>query len=136
MKHTQSAGGVVINNKDQVLVVNQHSNSWSLPKGHLDDGEDALTAAKREIAEESGITELKLIKDLGSYERYKIGLDGGDDVSEFKKIFMFLFRTPQEELKPVDPSIPEAKWVEKDIVSDLLTHRKDKEFFVNLLNTL
>ena len=54
MKHTQSAGGVVLNKKGEVLVVSQRGTSWSLPKGHIDKGEDALGAAKREIYEESG----------------------------------------------------------------------------------
>ncbi|MCK4247280.1 MAG: NUDIX hydrolase, partial [Methanomicrobia archaeon] len=44
MKQTKSAGGVVINEDNQVLVVNQNGNSWSLPKGHIDYGEDKLDA--------------------------------------------------------------------------------------------
>ena len=54
-----------LNKKGEVLVVNQRGTSWSLPKGHIDFGEDALTAAKREIYEEAGITDLKIIKELG-----------------------------------------------------------------------
>ncbi|MCI0526904.1 MAG: NUDIX domain-containing protein, partial [Nitrospira sp.] len=91
MRQTQSAGGIVVNKKGQILVVNQRGNSWSLPKGHIDDGEDPLAAAKREIYEESGIGKLSLIKELGSYQRHKIGLKGGDDLSELKTIHMFLF---------------------------------------------
>ncbi len=136
MKQTKSAGGVVINEDNQVLVVNQNGNSWSLPKGHIDYGEDKLDAAKREIYEESGITHLELIKELDSYQRYKISLNGGDDKSELKTIFIFLFKTNQEVLKPIDPKTPEAKWVEKDKVADLLTHRKDKEFFLSVVDKI
>ena len=84
----------------------------SLPKGHIDE-EEPLTVARREIREESGVTDLKLIKELGSYERYKGGLDGGDDPSEFKTIHMFLFSTDQEKLQPLDPCNPEARWVDR-----------------------
>lgn len=136
MRQTESAGGVVINKKGQVLVVNQKGTSWSLPKGHIDKGEDALTAAKREIYEESGIDDLELVKELGSYERHKISLDGGDDKSELKTISMFLFKTDQEILKPTDPENPEAKWVEKEKVAELLTHRKDKEFFLSVIDKI
>lgn len=129
MKQTRSAGGIVMNKKGEILVVNQHGNSWSLPKGHIDPREDPLTAAQREIYEESGIDDLTLVKELGSYQRYKIGLDGGDNLSELKTIYMFLFKTNQEALSPQDPHNPEARWVEKEKVADLLTHRKDKEFF-------
>ena len=136
MKHTQTAGGVVLNKKGLVLVVSQNGNSWSLPKGHIDDGENKLQAAIREIYEESGISELELIKELPSYERYRIGLDGGEDKSELKKIFMFLFKTNQEVLKPIDPTNPEARWIKKEKVAELLTHKKDKEFFLSIINEI
>jgi ADP-ribose pyrophosphatase YjhB (NUDIX family) len=129
MRKTRSAGGVVTNDEGQVLVVSQRGTSWSLPKGHIDLGENALAAAKREIYEESGISDLELVRELGSYERHKIGVDGGDDRSEVKVITMFLFRTSEKSLKPVDPDNPEARWVEKSKIALLLTHEKDKEFF-------
>lgn len=134
IKQTASAGGVVINKDGLVLVVNQRGQSWSLPKGHIDEGESALDAAKREIYEESGISQLELLSELGNYQRAKIALDGGDDASEQKTIFMFLFRTDQSLLKPIDPENPEARWVNKNEVAELLTHRKDKEFFLSIMN--
>lgn len=135
-RETESAGGVVLNARGEILVVSQRGLSWSLPKGHIDEGEDALAAAKREIHEESGISELELISDLGSYQRYKIGKDGGDDMSELKTMHMFLFRTNQEELNPVDSHNPEARWVLKEEVADLLTHAKDKEFFLGIADKI
>ena len=136
MKTTNSAGGVVLN-QGTVLVVNQNHDSWSLPKGHIDEGEDPLTTARREIKEESGISELTFIKDLGSYERHKIGKQGqGDDIREKKHIAMFLFSTSQQELKPEDPDNPEARWVEINKVETLLTHKKDKAFFKGIKETL
>jgi len=129
MMKTHSAGGVVTNGEGRVLVVSQHGTSWSLPKGHIDPGEDALVAAKREIYEESGVRDLEFVRQLGTYERHKIGVDGGDDPSELKVITMFLFRTSETLLRPVDPDNPEAKWVEKEKVAGLLTHEKDREFF-------
>jgi 8-oxo-dGTP pyrophosphatase MutT (NUDIX family) len=129
MRKTHSAGGVVTNDEGKVLVVNQRGTSWSLPKGHIDPGESALAAAEREIYEESGIRDLKLIRELGTYERYKIGAGGGEDRSELKTITMFLFRTSEKVLRPVDPDDPEARWVERTKVVPLLTHERDKEFF-------
>jgi ADP-ribose pyrophosphatase YjhB (NUDIX family) len=129
MKKTRGAGGVVINEDGEVLVVSQHGTSWSLPKGHIDAGETVLVAAKREIYEESGIRDLELVRELGSYERYKIGLNGGEERSEPKVITMFLFRTSEKVLRPVDPDNPEARWVERRKVEELLTHEKDKSFF-------
>jgi 8-oxo-dGTP pyrophosphatase MutT (NUDIX family) len=133
---TKSAGGVVINTDGDVLVVSQHGTSWSLPKGHIDEGETALEAARREIYEESGIRQLEFKKELGTYERYRIAKDGGDDISEFKTITIFLFTSAEMELRPVDPLNPEARWVKREGVAELLTHSKDKEFFISIAGQL
>lgn len=135
-KHVHSAGGVVLNAKGQVLVVNQKKRSWSLPKGHIDEGEDKITTAKREIYEESGISNLVLVKEFNHYKRYRMGKDNKDDKSEMKTIFMFLFKTNQRKLSPIDPFNPEARWVDKDKVADLLTHEKDKEFFMSVVDKI
>ena len=134
MKKTTSAGGVVLNRAGKVLVVNQRGSSWSLPKGHLERGEEPLAAAMREIHEESGIGKLEYIRDLGRYNRYKIGLDGNDDTSERKTIIMFLFRTRRTKLSPVDAHNPEARWVDKKNVVGLLTHPKDRRFFESVVD--
>lgn len=133
---TQCAGGVVVNGKGEVIVVNQNNNSWSLPKGHIDNGEDALTAAKREIHEETGVEELELIRELGTYARHRIGKYGiGEDTSVLNSITLFLFKTSTHELKPLDPENPEARWVPPEEVAALLTHPKDKEFFLSVKDT-
>ena len=135
MKYTQSAGGVIVKN-GLVLVVSQHGTSWSLPKGHIEKGEDKITAAKREIYEECGISDLKLIRELGSYQRYIISEEGKEQKSELKTIYIFLFHTNQDALKPVDPENPEARWVPKKEVAKLLTHPKDREFYLSVMGML
>jgi hypothetical protein len=49
---------------------------------------------------------------------------------------MFLFRTMEKKLKPVDANNPEARWVERSNVAPLLTHEKDKRFFESVAPTL
>ena len=136
MKLTHSAGGVVLNKKGQVLVVNQRGKSWSLPKGHIEEGEDTLAAARREIHEESGLADLTLLKPLGSYKRMRIGQNGGEDGAELKQLTFFLFEAHAESLQPLDPDNPEARWVDREKVAELLTHPKDREFFIQVLQQL
>jgi len=132
MERVLSAGGVVVSRLG-VLVVNQNHDSWSLPKGHLDPGETDEQAARREIEEESGINRLKLIEDLGSYERYQIGRGGvGENPKQLKRIRLFLFSTMQLELEPKDPHNPEAKWVPTTEVASYLSHPEDVAFFESI----
>ncbi|MCR4279893.1 MAG: NUDIX domain-containing protein [Candidatus Komeilibacteria bacterium] len=135
-KETYSAGGVVLNTAGQVLVVSQNGDSWSLPKGRIDPGEDAITAARREIHEESGVSDLKFVDELGVYKRYRLSKDGGESKTELKSITMFLFTTTQTDLAPLDPHNPEARWVNKEKVAELLTHPKDKDYFNSIIERL
>lgn len=125
-----SAGGVVIGPGNKIIVVNQNNDSWSLPKGHLEPGEDEESALVREVQEESGVQDVHIIEKLGSYERGRIGKGGvGENLEQMKHISIYLCVTNQSELQPIDPENPEAKWVEIKDVADMLTHPKDKEFF-------
>lgn len=133
MKNTVSAGGVVLNSRGQVLVIKQDYSTWSLPKGHTEQGESRMKAARREIYEESGIRTLEVVKKLGVYKRHKIGKGGKDDKSELKTIHIYLFETLEMKLSPVDENNPEARWVNKEVVTDLLTHEKDKEFYLSII---
>ena len=81
-KYVKCAGAIIINKNNEVAIVNQNYDSWSLPKGHIDPGETKIDAAKRELYEETGIKDATLIKYIGEYGRYRIGLNGEDDKSE------------------------------------------------------
>ncbi len=133
MKIIRSSGGIVINNHSQVLIVNNKGKSWTFPKGHIETNEDPLTAAKREIYEESGIDNLKYIRELGTYDREKFKPEKGKII---KRIFMFLFATEQEELNPIDPNNPEAKWIDKEQVITILTYQEERLFYLMNLSSL
>lgn len=125
-----SAGGVVIGPGNKIIIVSQNGNSWSLPKGHLEPGENEEEAAIREIFEESGIQDVKIIEKLGEYDRGRIGFDGtGENLEQMKHITIFLCITNQETLRPIDPENPIAQWLPIQDVADRLTHPKDKDFF-------
>jgi ADP-ribose pyrophosphatase YjhB (NUDIX family) len=124
------AGGVVVGPQNKIVVVNQHGDSWSLPKGHAKDGEDAKQAAVREIQEETGISSVQVIDILGTYSRSRIGKNGvGEVADDIRHITMFLCVTSQQDLQPIDPENPIAEWLSVHKVADRLTHPKDKEFF-------
>ncbi len=132
MIKTEAAGGIVMNARGEVaLVISGTGQFWGFPKGHIDEGESVLDAAKREMSEETGLSQLDFVRPLGSYGRYKSTDDGGDDVTEYKTIHMFLFNTTEEKLAPADSWNPEARWVAPAEVEGMLTHPKDKEFWKN-----
>ena len=111
---------------------------WQPVTGGFEEGDKSLIqSCKREIEEETGITHLEYLGELGTYSRYKIGKNvDEEDKSEIKYITMFLFRTDQMKLQPIDPDNPEARWVAREEVVNLLTHKKDKEFWLSVKDKL
>jgi 8-oxo-dGTP pyrophosphatase MutT (NUDIX family) len=113
-RHSQTAGGIVIGDSGMLAMVkSRNSQSWLFPKGHIEEGETAEEAARREIFEESGLTNLEYIDDLGEYIRPRVNNDGAG--YEEKHIRMFLFAAPlRAEIAPrkgMEKEIEEARWV-------------------------
>ncbi len=69
----------------------------------------------------------ELVRDLGSYSR----LGFGRGLPERKTITLFLFRSPDAGLRPRDPANPEARWVPRESVAELLSHPADARFFTH-----
>jgi len=62
-KTVSAAGGLVLNAKKEILFI-YRSHKWDLPKGRIEKGETIEETAIREVEEECGISNLKLIKPL------------------------------------------------------------------------
>lgn len=109
-RNTRSAGGIVLGDNGTIaMVLGQNSRSWLFPKGHLEQGEDDETAARREIAEETGLTGLELIDDLGEFTRPTVHAQGVTD--EQKTVKMYLFAAQRSALLTPTMEISEARWV-------------------------
>jgi ADP-ribose pyrophosphatase YjhB (NUDIX family) len=126
MSH-RSSGGVVLNSINQIALVLQKSGTWSFPKGHVEENESPEQAARREIAEEAGITQLELIKPLGSYHRTSM-----DEHPQPMTITLFLYKTDQTDIYPIAQDATESRWVDVQTVPQLLSHPKDAEYFMSI----
>jgi len=52
------------------LLIRDPYENWGLPKGHVEEGETPLQAALREVAEETGLTDLRIVGDLPCIDWY------------------------------------------------------------------
>lgn len=56
----------------EFLLIQDAKNRWTIPKGHIEEGEDSKTTAKREIGEETGLQQMEVISWLGKINfRYR-----------------------------------------------------------------
>lgn len=65
-----TAGGVIFrrskNGKSvEILLIQDAKNRWTIPKGHIEEGEKARETAEREIREETGLQEMQVLNWLG-----------------------------------------------------------------------
>ena len=75
--HETTSGGVVFrrNSKDQsveILLIKDTKNRWTIPKGHVEPGEETGATAEREIMEETGLEHIEALSWLGKVNfRYR-----------------------------------------------------------------
>ncbi len=141
MRTTTSAGAIVTNAQGHILLTTKKGTYWLLPKGHIEEGEELLESAKREVYEETGlpIQEIHVARTepLGSIERFKIGQDGSQPDDEFKTIYLFHFTTTYTgALVPVDPEHIQSAWFPREEVPGLLKYDVDREFFEKVIQDI
>ena len=119
----RAAGAVIFRRSDRgirLLLLRAYRN-WDFPKGMVEDGEDALAAARREVEEETGLADL----DYPFGDEYKETLPySGTKVARY-----YLAETEAEKIVlPVSPELGrpehhEYRWVSFDEAEDLLPPR-------------
>jgi ADP-ribose pyrophosphatase YjhB (NUDIX family) len=126
------AGGVILNGNDEVLLVyNRMTDSWTYPKGHVNENEDFLETAKREIVEEAGLRDLKLVCEFPVYERAT-----RQKKNKVKVMHMFLFMSQNEEAQSNTNDITNIKWVPIDEVVDYFSYPEEVDFFNGIKDKL
>ena len=128
-------GIVVLNKENKVFVaerIDNPKNFWQMPQGGVDEGEDFLKAAYRELEEETSIKNVKLIKELDGTITYELpdrllGLIWkGKYRGQKQKWFLMRFVGTDNEIniKTKHPEFLEWKWVELDKITDLVVDFK------------
>lgn len=73
MPQEKSAGAIIYIMKDNVphyLLLHYPSGHWEFAKGHIEKGEDFEKTIRREVEEETGIKDLKIIPRFKEYSKY------------------------------------------------------------------
>lgn len=129
-----AAGGIVLTTTEEglhVLVVHRPAyGDWSLPKGHVEAGEDVTRAALREVHEETGVT-VVVTGDAGTTE-YRVLHDGA--VAD-KHVRWFVMRPDASDGDPFaraaartpDAEVDHAEWWPVERALQALTHASDRD---------
>ena len=144
-------GIVLLNSENKVFVAKRIDNPkkfWQMPQGGVDEGEDFLIAAYRELKEETSIENVKLIKEIDeiiTYELppYLLGLIWkGKYKGQKQKWFVMRFLGKENEinLNTKKPEFLDWKWINLDEITDVVVefklevYKKIKEQVKNIIN--
>ncbi|GAB4380933.1 MAG: hypothetical protein Kow0075_12480 [Salibacteraceae bacterium] len=113
----EAAGGYVLNSSGMLLMIYRRG-YWDLPKGKIDPGESPAECARREVAEECGISPPE-IENPHPYCTYHLYDDGGEKI--LKKTYWYQMKHVGEaDLKPQhEEDIAEARWVELPLPDEI-----------------
>jgi len=128
-------GIVVLNSKNKVFVakrIDNPKNFWQMPQGGVDKGEDFLTAAYRELEEETSIKKVELIKELDGFLTYELPdhllgiIWKGKYKGQRQKWFLMRYLGEDQEIniKTDKPEFFEWKWIELDEITDVVVKFK------------
>jgi 8-oxo-dGTP pyrophosphatase MutT (NUDIX family) len=123
----RAAGGVVVCSgpagEPLILLIRDKYGVWTLPKGHLEAGEDEADAAVREIAEETGIDcELGELLQRMVYPVFKRGAWRDKQVAYFLARAEHLPPTPR-----LDEGITDACWLPPDVALARLSYAQVRD---------
>ena len=139
-------GIIVLNSKNEVFVGKRKDNpgnKWQMPQGGVNNGEDYLTAMKRELMEETSIANVKIIKEINKMYEYELPANllgviwKGKYRGQKQKWFItkFLGNTDEINLNTEYPEFIEWKWIDTKMLPEVIVDFK-KNLYLDLLEEI
>lgn len=114
-----AAGGVVVNSKGKLLFIKRNG-VWDLPKGHAEQGESIEQTALREVEEECGLSDLRIVKPLiTTYHTYSLKKN-----TVLKQVHWFVMEYLGEEkgIPQEKEGITKIKWVKENKLEKIFSN--------------
>ena len=139
-------GIIVLNKQNKIFVGKRKDNpgdKWQMPQGGVDQGEDYITAMKRELLEETGIKNIEIIKEIDKIYQYELpeNLVGiiwkGKYRGQKQKWFITRFLGEEKEinLNTKHAEFVDWKWIEPKLLPEVIVNFK-KDLYINLLKEI
>ena len=128
-------GIIVLNKENKVFVakrIDNPKNFWQMPQGGVDKGENFLSAAYRELEEETSIKNVELIKELDGTITYELPdrllgiIWKGKYRGQKQKWFLMKFTGDEQEIniKTKNPEFLDWKWIDLDQITEVVVDFK------------
>ena len=139
-------GIIVLNKQNKIFVGKRKDNpgdKWQMPQGGVDEGEDYITAMRRELLEETSIQNIEIIKEIKKIYQYELpeNLVGiiwkGKYRGQKQKWFITRFLGEEKEinLNTKHAEFIDWKWIEPKFLPEVIVNFK-KDLYLNLLKEI
>jgi len=140
----RSGVGVMIINKNKEIFVGKridnHSDSWQMPQGGIDANEDEEKAMFRELEEETGITNIKIIATSREHFYYNLPYNlqkkfwGGKYLGQKQRWYLveFLGEDKDVNIHTKHPEFSSWKWVNIEKLANVIVPFK-KELYLDVI---
>lgn len=129
LKKEKSCGCIIIENDKVLLTYEKKSQYWGFPKGHIENNENEMSTAMREVKEEVGL-EVEIHKEKRYVLNYVID-------NEIDKTTVLYLATPKnKELVMRESEIEKVRWCNFTEALDLLTYNNLKEILKRVLKDI
>ncbi len=130
VKFEISAGGVIYkkngNEVEVALIGLKNGKVWALPKGHIEEGESVEEAARREVAEETGLRG-KVIDKIDKIEYwYRWPDENGEKVTHHKIVYFYLMEYEEGSTEDHDWEVEEVRWFPIDEAIRTATYKNER----------
>lgn len=130
-----SAGGLVVDDHGRAALIGRLNRrgelAWSLPKGHLEEGETLEAAAVREVNEETGIRG-RVIAPLGVIDFYFTA----ENRRVHKTVHHYLLKAEGGELSAADLEVDDVDWVPLAEVTERLAYADERRLIAQVPDLL
>ena len=131
----KGVGIILLNQHNKIFVakrIDNPKNFWQMPQGGIDEGEDFLKAAKRELFEETSIKSVNILKEIEGFTSYELPdyllgiIWKGKFKGQKQKWFIMRFIGNEKEIniKTKKPEFLEWKWINVDNLTNVVVHFK------------
>ena len=143
----RSGVGIIVLNKENKVFVGKRKDNptdrWQMPQGGVDEGENYITAMKRELLEETSIKNIEIIKEIDKIFQYELpqNLVGiiwkGKYKGQKQKWFITRFLGEENEinLNSKHAEFIDWKWIEPKLLPEVIVDFK-KDLYINLLKEI